>query len=90
MKQIEIKGDKVDPQEVEDAIAETTYVKLGKKIVVCHITLEDGFEVIGKAGVVNPDLFNQEMGEKVALQNAMNRVWEHMGSILQDRLCQQK
>lgn len=83
---IKIAGTKVTSQEVDDAIKDITYTRLGQKIVVAHIILQDGFEVIGKAGVVNSEEFDMEIGKKYALENAKQRVWEHMGSILQDRI----
>ena len=83
---IKIEGNSVTSQEVENAIKEVTYTKIGEKIVIAHVTLVDGFEVIGKAGVVDVSKFDMEIGSKFALQDAQSRIWEHMGSILQDRL----
>jgi hypothetical protein len=88
MEAIKIKGDKVDPSEVENAIEAVSYTKLGKKIMVCHMTLSNGHEVIGMAGVVNPDLFNQEIGEKVSHDKAMDKVWEHLGGLLQNQIAE--
>lgn len=86
MNKIKISGDRVTPQEVEEAIAEVKHVKIGKKITVCHLTLKDGHEVIGMSGVVNPENFDAEIGNRVAYDKALDSVWKHMGSILQDRL----
>lgn len=83
---INIKGNKVAPQEVKDAVKSVSYTQLGDKIVVAHVILVDGFEVIGKAGVVDPNEFDISIGSKFALLDAEKRIWEHMGSILQDRL----
>lgn len=83
---IELKGPFVSLEDVQKAISSVRYIKLGKKIVVCHITLTNGFEVIGKAGVVDPKNFNMEIGSRVAKENALNEVWGHLGSILQNKL----
>lgn len=85
-KKIQIKGSSVTPEEVQDAILKVETVKLGQKITVCHLTLVDGHEVIGMSGVVDPDKYNAEIGGKIAKQRAEDKVWSHMGSILQDRL----
>lgn len=87
---IKIEGNKVTPQEVEDAILGVTYTKIGEKITVAHVTLVDGFEVIGKSGVVDPKNYDSEIGNKIALDNAKNEIWKHMGSILQDRIVLEK
>lgn len=84
-----IPGRTVTPADVENAIVKEEAVKLGSKITVVHLTLADGFEVIGKSGVVDPTNFDLEIGAKYARENALNRVWEHMGSVLQDRLLEE-
>ena len=82
MEQIKILGTGVTPQDVEDAIVSEDYKKMGHKIMVCHLTLKDGFEVIGTAGVVNPDEYDPKVGKIVARSKAMDKVWQHLGSIL--------
>jgi hypothetical protein len=86
MKKIQIAGNRVTLEEVLAAIEKETYVVVGKKITICHLTLVNGHEVTGQSGVVDPANFNQEIGEKIAKENALSHVWSHMGSILQDRL----
>lgn len=83
---IEIKGNSVTPEEVQNAIKKEEFVKLGKKITVCHLTLVDGHELIGMSGVVDPSKYDYEIGTKIAKLKALDEVWRHMGSILQDRL----
>lgn len=75
----------VTPRDVENSIVKEEYVKLGKKILVCHLTLINGFEVIGKSGVVDPENFDMEIGKPIARSNAENEVWFHLGSILQNQ-----
>lgn len=82
---LEIKGNKVTQEEVEAAVERTLYAKLGRKVTVCHLTLKNGHEVIGMSACVDPEEYDREIGEKIAKGRALNKVWEHMGSILQDR-----
>ena len=83
---LEIKGTRVHPDEVVEAIAKVTYAKMGEKVTVCHLTLKNGHEVIGMSACVDPANYRQTIGEEVALKNATEEVWKHMGSVLQDRL----
>lgn len=83
---IEIEGDSVTQDDVMEAIRKIEYRKMGRKMMICHLTLADGHEVIGQAGIVNPENFDEEIGQGIALGDATNKVWSHMGSILQDRL----
>ena len=86
MKPIQLKGKTVTPQDVENCIVHEAYIKTGKKITVCHLTLADGFEVVGTAGVVDPESYNPKIGNKVAREKALDKVWQHLGSILQNKL----
>ena len=89
MKQIEIKGDKISILDVRAAIVKEEYIQMGKKQMVCHLTLEDGWEVIGVAGVVNPALFNESIGKEISYSKALDKVWLHLGSLLQNKLAKQ-
>ena len=88
MKIIKFRGNKVTPEDVVNAIIKekVKYVQLGEKITVCHLTLVDGFEVIGKSGVVDPANFQFEIGKRVAYDHAVSEVWGHLGSLLQAKL----
>lgn len=85
-KAIVIEGQKVTQADVENCIVAETFIRLGKKIVVCHLTLSNGFEVIGNAGVVDPKLFDMSIGSAVAREQAVNEVWGHLGSLLQNQV----
>jgi len=86
MKAIVIKGDKITPQDIENSIDKVQYVKLGKKIMVCHITLCNKHEVTGQAGVVDPLLFDQAIGEKISYSRAVDEVYKHLGSVFQNQI----
>ena len=84
---IYIHGNTVTPDDVEEAILKETYIKLGAKILICHLTLTNGFECTGQAGVVDPEKFDMEIGSDIARKDALGDVWFHLGSILQNKLC---
>ncbi|HEC41832.1 hypothetical protein LCGC14_1347960 [marine sediment metagenome] len=86
MKPIQIPGNTVTVKDVEGCITAENYIKSGKKMTVCHLTLQDGFEVIGVAGCVDPDNYDIVIGNKIAREKALDKVWQHLGSILQNTL----
>jgi hypothetical protein len=86
---IVIAGDRVTFEEVSASIVETKYIRAGK-ITVCHLTLKDGYEVIGTAGVVNPANFDMNTGQGIAYNKALDKVWQHLGSILQTQMASKK
>ena len=86
MNKLEISGTNVTIEEVESAIRTISYQKMGKKFTICHIELINGHEVIGVSAIVNEKKFDHLLGKDIALQNAKNEIWNHMESVLQDRL----
>jgi hypothetical protein len=85
-KKIIIPGKTVTPANIEESIKQVIYNKVGEKIVICHMTLYNGHEVIGYAGVVHTPDFDLEMGKSVARAKAVSEVWKHLGAILQNQL----
>ena len=49
----------------------------GSQLTVCCLTLHNGFTVTGESACVSPENFDQEIGEKVARENAESTVCEH-------------
>lgn len=48
--------------------------KMGEKITVAHLTLKNGFEVVGVAGCEDPSKFDYEIGKHFALVDALSKV----------------
>lgn len=69
----------VTEQVIDDMIAKTEFHKLGRKTTVCLLTLENGFEVVGSAACVNPEEYDREVGERLALEDARDEVWALAG-----------
>jgi hypothetical protein len=86
MNPITIKGNRITPEQVDASIIDEHYIKAGKKTTVCHLTLADGFEVIGVAGTVDPANFDANIGNNIAKNKALDKVYQHLGSILQNKL----
>ena len=78
---------RLTPQDVDDTIKAETYTTLPSgKVMVCELTLRNGFTVRGEAAVVSKANFNEEVGRKISRENARNKVWEMEGYLLQQRL----
>jgi hypothetical protein len=78
---------RLTPQDVDDTIKAETYTTLPSgKVMVCELTLRNGFTVRGEAAVVSKANFNEEVGRKISRENARNKVWELEGYLLQQRL----
>jgi hypothetical protein len=59
-------------------------------LTVCCLTLKNGFTVTGESACASPENFNREIGEKIAFDNALNKVWALEGYLLKERLSKVK
>jgi hypothetical protein len=89
-KEIQAKGlnaPRLNPQHIDDTItAEAYYVFPGTTLTVCALTLRNGFQVIGESAAASPENFNEEIGRKIARDNARNKIWALEGYLLRSKL----
>lgn len=55
-------------------------------LTFCVLVLRNGFTVTGESSCVSPENFNAHIGQKVARQNAVNKIWPLMGYALKEKL----
>lgn len=76
-------GERVTKEYMESRIKAVEFHVLPKSTVtVCNITLDNGFSVRGESACVDPANFNKEIGEKIAHDNAFDKLWPHFGFLL--------
>ena len=80
---------RLSPEKIDAVIVGETFTTLPSgKVMVCELTLKNGFTVRGEAAVVSKANFNEEVGQKVSRENARAKVWELEGYLLQEKLFQ--
>lgn len=78
------------PADIDAVIIGETFTTLPSgKVMVCELTLRNGFTVRGEAATVSKENFDEEIGKKISRQNARNKVWELEGYLLQQRVFDQ-
>lgn len=55
-------------------------------LTFCVLRLRNGFTVTGESACASPENFDEELGRKIARQNAVDKVWPLMGYELRSRL----
>lgn len=50
------------------------YSTIGKKTVICLVTLYNGFEIVGVSSCVDPEKFRKHVGEQLARNDAHRQV----------------
>jgi hypothetical protein len=55
-------------------------------LTFCVIVLKNGFTVTGESACASPENFNAEIGQKIAYENARNKIWQLEGYLLKEKL----
>lgn len=77
---------RVTLERIESIILKEEYHLLTSVLMVCILTLANGFEVTGESACASPENFDEEIGKKIARQNAINKVWMLEGYLLKSQL----
>jgi len=76
--QIQNKGldaPRLSPDLIDDVITSEEYhVFQGSCLTVCCLTLKNGFTVTGESACASPENYDNEIGEKIARQNARIKI----------------
>jgi hypothetical protein len=55
-------------------------------ITFCILVLKNGYTVTGESACVSPENYDQEIGRKIARENARQKIWELEGYLLKQDL----
>ena len=55
-------------------------------LTFCVLVLKNGFTVTGESACASPENFNKEIGQKIARQNAVEKIWPLLGYLLKEKL----
>jgi len=55
-------------------------------LTFCVLVLRNGFTVTGESACASPENFDAEVGRKIALENAKQKIWPLMGYALKQQL----
>ena len=89
-KEIQDKGlnaPRLTPEKIDYEIVDEDYhVFPGTTLTVCCLILRNGFTVTGESAAASPENFNEEIGRKIARQNAREKIWPLEGYLLKEKL----
>lgn len=76
----------VTAEDVAAAVVGETFTVLPSgKVMVCELTLKNGFTVRGESAVVSKENFVFAKGQEISRRRAMDKVWELEGYLLQEK-----
>ena len=67
---------------MEGRIAEKTFTRFSPTVTICQLTLDNGYSIRGESACVNPENYNQEIGERISFDNAFAKLWPLFGFFL--------
>lgn len=79
---------KITKDDIDRLVAQSRieYAVFGNKLTVAVITLPSNYKVTGEASCVDANNFNKALGEKYALENAVEKLWGLEGYLLAEHL----
>ena len=78
---------RLTPALIEATIKKPHYHRFpGTTLTVCALELRNGFMVVGESAAASPENFDQDLGRKIAYENARQKIWALEGYLLRDRL----
>ncbi len=78
---------RLKPEDIDAAIMEEKYhVFDGTTLTVCCLVLKNGFTVTGESAAASAANFDEQIGRKIAKENARNKIWALEGYLLRNRL----
>lgn len=81
---------RLTPSKIDSVIKSEEYHIFGDTLTVCCLTLINGFTVTGESACVSPENFDKELGEKIARENARDKIWMLEGYKLREELYEQE
>ena len=79
---------RLTPAHIDSTIKDISYHRLTDVLTVCVLTLMNGFTVTGESACASPENYNEEIGRKVAFDNAREKIWMLEGYLLKEKLYQ--
>jgi hypothetical protein len=93
-KEIQSKGlnaPRLKPQDIDDLIVKDAFYRFpDTTLTVCALTLKNGFQVTGESAAASPENFDEEIGRKIARDNARSKIWALAGYALREKLAATK
>ena len=83
-----INAPRLTPAHIDSTIKDISYHRLTDVLTVCVLTLMNGFTVTGESACASTENYNEEIGNKVAFENAREKIWMLEGYLLKEKLYQ--
>lgn len=76
---------RISLEDIRKKVCSTSYTRLSGTVTVCQMEMVNGYVVVGQSACVDPNEYNQALGEKFAYEDAINQLWPLEGYLLAQR-----
>lgn len=66
---------RVTPEKLRGLISEVRFIQPTGTLMICIVTLKNGFTVTGESACVSPENFRENIGRRVSYSNALDKLW---------------
>ena len=78
---------RLTPEKIDSIIEDKVFWNpSATTLTVCALKLKNGTFVVGESACVSAENFDVELGQKIAFQNAREKIWALEGYILKQKL----
>ena len=78
---------RLTPSDIDNQIkSEAYHVFPNTTLTVCALTLKNGYQVVGESACVSKENFDENIGRKIAFDNARAKIWALEGYVLRNKL----
>ena len=78
---------RVTEAEVLGSISKKEFLVVdGGTLTICVLTLKNGWQVTGESACAHIANYKQDIGERIAYDNAVKQIWKFLGYVLRDKL----
>jgi hypothetical protein len=74
---------RLTPEDIDNTISYAQYYRVDNTTTtICALVLKNGYTVVGKSAAVSMENFDEELGKKIAYNDAKNEIWALEGYLL--------
>lgn len=91
IKEKKLTGLRLTPKDIDEAIEYPEYWRVpNTTTTVCALVLKNGYVVVGKSAAISMENFDEELGKKIAFDNAREQIWALAGFAIKQNLYEGK
>lgn len=87
IKEKNLNAPRITPDDIDENIETIHYhVVPNTTLILCVLVLKNDFTVSGESAAASKENFDEEIGRKIAFDNAREKIWPLMGYMLKQKL----